>query len=68
MKRKKMKQSMILLLTLGLFACNQQTEKSDAQGYWIKGTETEQIKIIEKYFRGFDNAMIETGYRYQELY
>jgi hypothetical protein len=68
MKRQKMKQSMILLLTLGLFACNQQTEKSDAQGDWIKGTETEQIKIIEKHFRGFDNAMIETGYRYQELY
>ncbi len=63
-----MKQIIILLLTLGLFACNQQTEKENAQGDWIKGTDADQIKTIEKHFRGFDNAMVETGYRYQELY
>jgi len=32
------------------------------------GTEQEKINTIEKQFRGFDNAMVETGYRYQELY
>jgi hypothetical protein len=63
-----MKQTFILMLLFGLFACNQHTEKETAQGDWIKGTETEQIKTIEKQFRGFDNAMVETGYRYQELY
>lgn len=63
-----MKQTIILILTLGLFSFNQKTDKETAQGDWIKGTETEQIKTIEKQFRGFDNAMVETGYRYQELY
>ena len=37
-------------------------------GDWLKGTEDEKIKTIEKHFRGLDNAMVETGYRYQELY
>jgi len=68
MKRQKMKQIFILILTLGLFACNQHSEKETAQGVWIKGTEKEKIKTIEKQFRGFDNAMVETGYRYQELF
>lgn len=43
-------------------SCNQ------AQGSWICGTEQEKIEIIEKQFRGFDNTMVETGYRYQELF
>ncbi|MCC5917710.1 MAG: hypothetical protein JJU02_10350 [Cryomorphaceae bacterium] len=44
-------------------------EKSQPeQGAWIKGSEREKIKKIEKQFRGFDHAMVETGYRYQELY
>ena len=63
-----MKQILILILSFGLFSCNQQTDKTTAQGDWIKGTEIEQIKTIEKQFRGFDNTMVETGYRYQELY
>jgi len=58
---------LIISITL-LLACSQQTEKSTAQGKWIKGTEQEKIETIEKQFRGFDNAMVETGYRYQELY
>jgi hypothetical protein len=68
MKQQKMKQTIILISTLRLFACNQQTQKETAQGDWIKGTVKEQIKTIEKQFRGFDNEMVETGYRYQELY
>lgn len=63
-----MKQSFILILALGLLACNQQSGKKTVEGDWIKGTETDKLKIIEKQFRGFDNAMVETGYRYQELY
>jgi hypothetical protein len=63
-----MKQIFIIILTLGLFSCNQKTDEKTTQGEWIRGTEKEQIKTIEKQFRGFDNAMVETGYRYQELY
>lgn len=61
-----MKEILITVLSLILFACN--PEKVDVNGEWIKGTEQEKMKIIEKQFRGFDMAMIETGYRYQELY
>lgn len=58
---------LILLVPIAvLFACNNKSKVS--QGEWIKGTEQEKIKTIEKQFRGFDNAMVETGYRYQELY
>lgn len=63
-----MKFSIYIFFILILFACNQHTDKETAQGDWIKGTAQEQIKTIEKQFRGFDNTMVETGYRYQELY
>ncbi|RTY99501.1 hypothetical protein EKM02_09950 [Flavobacterium sp. RSP49] len=63
-----MKKIVILIATFGLFACNQQKDKGNQQGDWIKGTEAEQIRTIEKQFRGFDYAMLETGYRYQELF
>jgi len=49
-------------------ACNQQESNGNAQGKWIKGSDQEQLNTIEKQFRGFDLAMVETGYRYQELY
>ena len=56
----------VCLLTT-LLACNK--EKSEQiKGEWIKGTEQEKLNKIEKQFRGFDMAMVETGYRYQELY
>lgn len=61
-----MKYILVLSAILFFSACNQKQET--AQGNWITGTEAEQIKTIEKQFRGFDNAMVETGYRYQELY
>lgn len=48
-----------------MVSCNQET---NIQGKWIKGSETDKLNIIENQFRGFDNAMVETGYRYQELY
>jgi len=49
-----------------LVACNQNAP--EVQGKWIKGTEQEKLNAIERQFRGFDMAMAETGYRYQELY
>lgn len=54
-----------LILLLGLIACQNQPVP---QGKWIVGTPQKQIDAIEKQFRGFDMVMVETGYRYQELY
>jgi hypothetical protein len=56
------------IIALGLLGCDQQREQETVQGNWIKGSQSDQITTIEKQFRGFDKAMIETGYRYQELY
>jgi len=53
----------ILLATLGFYSC-----QTDSQGEWIKGNEKQQLEMIEWQFRGFDKAMVETDYRYQELY
>ncbi len=55
------------LFILSFFsACNQKQEA--VEGQWIKGNEQEKLETIENQFRGFDMAMVETGYRYQELY
>lgn len=58
------------VLAIGSFLlCSCGNKQGQAvQGNWIQGTEQEQIKTIESQFRGFDMAMVETGYRYQELY
>lgn len=61
-----MKYILLLSVIAFLLSCTQKQET--AQGTWITGTEAEQINTIEKQLRGFDNAMVETGYRYQELY
>lgn len=61
-----MKYFPLLTIILLLSACNQKQET--AQGKWINGTDQEKVEIIENQFRGFDMAMLETGYRYQELY
>ena len=58
----------IFTFTATIIQSCKQADNDVAQGSWIKGTEEEKIKIIEKQFRGFDNAMVETDYRYQELY
>ena len=61
-----MKSITFTLTILILLSCrnNQQA----AKGEWISGTNEEQLKTIEKHLRGFDIAMIEVDYRYQELY
>ncbi len=58
------------IYTISLFllcSCENKQEQGTG-GNWINGSEQEKIKTIEKQFRGFDMAMVETGYRYQELY
>jgi len=60
-----MKIVIIILTAIFFFSCkNKQKEMGD----WIKGNDEEQLKTIEKHFRGLDMAMIEIGYRYRELF
>lgn len=54
-------------LLLFLISCSENTAPS-ANGNWIKGSDQSKIESIERQFRGFDMAMVETGYRYKELY
>jgi hypothetical protein len=62
-----MKWSMYIITLLLFWSCGNNQEQN-AQGKWINGTEQEKLETIENQFRGFDMAIIETGYRYQELY
>lgn len=58
----------IFTISLLLFCSCENKEEQNTQGKWIKGTEQEKLETIENQFRGFDMAMVETGYRYQELF
>ena len=62
-----MKNSVLLLVIFITTACQNQPQEQP-QGNWITGSGQNQIETIEKQFRGFDMAMVETGYRYVELY
>ena len=62
-----MKWLVFMIALLLLFSCAKNQEQN-TQGKWINGTEQDKLEIIENQFRGFDMAMVETGYRYQELY
>lgn len=35
---------------------------------WLRGRCEERFVLVEKHLRGFDMAMVESGYRYAELY
>ena len=58
-----------ILVIASLYACNSgdKSQPSGAEG-WLKGDENMKFETVAKQLRGFDMAMIETGYRYQELY
>jgi hypothetical protein len=38
------------------------------EGGWLAGTTDEKFEVVAAQLRGFDMAMVETGYRYNELY
>ncbi len=62
-------QILCLSMVVILFACNSRVEnKSSGADGWLKGDEAQKFETIAKQLRGFDMAMVETGYRYQELY
>ena len=64
----------IFSLTLSIFTfffiyCNRdQTYEPAGPGGWLEGNEQEKFNTVAKQLRGFDMAMVETGYRYTELY
>jgi hypothetical protein len=63
-----MKKSITTIVITSFLVFQSCNKEKTIQGDWIKGTELEKLKTIEKQFRGFDNTMVETGYRYKELY
>lgn len=59
----------IAVFFLLILSCtNHNNSKMSGSETWIKGNEEEKLKTIETQFRGFEMAMVETGYRYTELY
>mgnify|MGYP007002409623 FL=1 len=54
----------LIAFILLLSQCN----SGEIQGEWLRGSAQSKLSEIEAQFRGFDVAMAEIGYRYQELY
>jgi hypothetical protein len=59
-----------LVASLVLFTGCKETGPGQPSGTdgWLKGTDQEKFETIAKQLRGLDMAMVETGYRYSELY
>lgn len=45
-----------------------QSAKPSTSSSWLSGNLDEKLTQLAKHHRGFDMAMVETGYRYSELY
>ena len=60
----------VLILTLGSIAACTQSPPATAsgEGGWLAGTADQKFDTVAKHLRGFDMAMVETGYRYSEVY
>lgn len=65
---------MVILASLFIVGCqkgNENTENHEAPagpGGWLQGDTQEKFHTLAEQLRGFDVAMVETGYRYIELY
>lgn len=55
----------LTFLSIFFLSCS---HKQNTNGDWVQGNTHQQIKTIEKHFRGLDVAMIEIDYRYRELF
>lgn len=53
-------------LCLATVAC--QPAAVDGGASWLKGTTDQRLETVAKQLRGLDVAMMEIGYRYEELY
>jgi hypothetical protein len=59
----------LMISFLGLAACRQPpATTASGEGGWLAGTVDGKFDTVAKHLRGFDMAMVETGYRYNELY
>lgn len=63
------KLSILSVSFLIIASCNTKENSEHAgPGGWLQGNEKEKFDVVANQLRGFDIAMVETGYRYQELY
>ena len=46
----------------------EEAESAVGEGGWLKGKTDAKFEIVARQLRGFDMAMVETGYRFTELY
>jgi len=46
----------------------EEEKTANGKDNWLKGNDFEKFDVVAKQLRGFDMTMVETGYRYQELY
>ncbi len=62
--------SAIFMLSVLFHACQQAPQNAEEswEAAWLGDSKQEVIDNIENQFQGFSRAMVETGYRYQELY
>lgn len=58
----------ILFASLLLGCGAPDTDQPAGTNGWLKGSSHEKFETVATQLRGFDVAMVETGYRYQELY
>lgn len=71
----------ILLMAVIVFACNEENRQGEGgiderelltdpigSQDWLTGNLEEKLETITNHLRGFDMAMVETGYRHVELY
>ncbi len=56
------------MLALSVNSCKDMIDNPIGKDGWLTGNEQEKFETITNHLRGFDMAMVETGYRYQELY
>lgn len=53
---------------LGSTGCRRDAPTASGLDGWLAGTPDEKFDVVATHLRGFDVAMVETGYRYQQLY
>lgn len=59
---------LITIILFAFYSCAQKDNKSTGSADWLNGTTDKKFETVSKHLRGLDMAMVETGYRYTELY
>jgi hypothetical protein len=59
---------MLALLSRVAACARPPAASASGEGGWLAGTVDEKFETVAGQLRGFDMAMVETGYRYNELY